>query len=162
MEYVKLFEDEGGYWYKGSGIVTGGLGGTLNARPNLGYTIYFNKKTKDKIAVCDYDIQLAKSSNDMKKIYKDDIHLIKKGYAPIRPPKKGNLLGCWTWSLEKFNNEKHCINISKTKSGYSIFQKKYVSKEDLIIKENKLFYKKIKKLPGKSVIKYSTSQGTRK
>ncbi len=38
--------DKFGYYYRGSGLTTGGEGGVLNARPNLGYTIYYNPTLK--------------------------------------------------------------------------------------------------------------------
>ncbi|MDR1691343.1 MAG: site-specific DNA-methyltransferase, partial [Rickettsiales bacterium] len=97
--------ENGEYWYKGSGITTGGAGGTLNKRVNLGYTVYFNPKTGDKVAVDDYDHKLALISNDESKVYKDDEDLIKKGYCPVRPPKKGAGLGSWTWEMGKFNKQ---------------------------------------------------------
>ena len=39
------------YYYIGDAITTRGEGGTLNARPNLGYTIYYNPDTDNKIAI---------------------------------------------------------------------------------------------------------------
>ena len=57
--YTACHDDFGAY-YIGSGITTGGEGGTLNRRPNLGYTIYYNSESKDIIALQDYDVELAK------------------------------------------------------------------------------------------------------
>ena len=153
-----LIDENKKYFCKGSGLVTGGAGGTLNKRKNLGYTIYYNRKTNDKIAVCDYDIELASKSNKEKDIYKDDGELIKKGYEIIRPPKKGNMLGCWTWSLDKFNNNKDDIYISDNKS---IYQKIFVDEKDIYYADNKKYVdieRNTKNI--NSVIDYSTSQGT--
>lgn len=60
----EIFEEDGRFYYINDAITTRGEGGTLNARPNLGYTVYFNPTNLHKIAVCDYEIELAKVSND--------------------------------------------------------------------------------------------------
>lgn len=159
-ESVKeVFIDENGkYYYKGSGIVTGGEGGTLNHRKNLGYTIYYNPKTFDKMAVMDYDIELAQTSNDEAKIYKNRKDLTDKGYIIIRAPKKGNRLGCWTWSCDKFNSEKDKILI--TENG-AVVQKVFVDKKDIEESGNKLqFIKKGRGKNTKSIIDFSTAAGT--
>ena len=158
-EEKEVFEDVNGYFYKGSGIVTGGEGGTLNKRPNLGHTIYFNEKTLDIIAYQDYDVEKAKTSNVEEEIYKTNIDLINKGYIPIRPPKKLNKLGVWTWSLEKINSEKQFLHISKSKDGYSICKKEYIT-QDPYIKNNKMYVTISKKSPSRSILEYSTAQGS--
>ena len=123
---VELLEENGKYFYLGAQIVTGGAGGTLNNRNKLGYTIYYNPITKDKKTIIDYDLERAKTSNDENCIYKDNTELLEKGYIKIRPPKKGNKLGRWTWSAEKFNNEKEVTtaNVENIKEeNKTIFQK---------------------------------------
>lgn len=64
ITYRNAYEDDGRFYYLNDPITTRGEGGTLNARPNLGYTVYYNPETKDKIAVADYNVTLAKTSND--------------------------------------------------------------------------------------------------
>lgn len=123
---VELLEENGKYFYLGAQIVTGGAGGRLNDRNKLGYTIYYNPITKDKKAIIDYDLERAKTSNDENYIYKDNTELLEKGYIKIRPPKKGNKLGRWTWSAEKFNNEKESIYIKETGNGYIPVKKEYI------------------------------------
>lgn len=154
-----VFVDENGkYYYKGSGIVTGGEGGTLNRRKNLGYTIYYNPMTYDKIAVMDYDIDLAQTSNDETKVYTNREDLLDKGYCIIRAPKKGNRLGCWTWSCDKFNSEKDRILI--TDNG-AVVQKVFVEESEVIKCGKKLQYcKKGRGKNTRSIIDYSTSAGT--
>jgi adenine-specific DNA-methyltransferase len=154
-----IIKENDKYWYKGAGITTGGAGGTLNKRPNLGYTIYFNSKTGEKIAVDDYDHELAKTSNDEKIIYKNDEKLIKQGYIAIRPPKKGAGLGRWTWALDKFNKQKNEIFID-TKS-FSVSKKMFVDKSK-VYEEGGLLYCDILQdnLPLKSFLDFSSSTGT--
>lgn len=153
-----FIDEKGRYFYKGSGIVTGGDGGTLNKRKKLGYTIYYNPKTFDKIGVIDYDISLAEISNDENEVYKDRQDLISKGYIKIRPPKKNTLLGCWTWSIDKFNKEKD--NILITQSG-SVYQKIFVEKECVKKKNNKLYIELVGRTKNtRSILEFSTSVGT--
>ncbi len=150
----KLLKDENGWFYTGSGLLTGGAGGTLANRLNLGYSIYLNEKTRDFIAIDDYDKELAKTSNDENLVYKDNQDLIAKGYTKIiRPPKKHKTLGRWTWNMEKFNNSKNLIHITKN---YSIVQKIYVENplnKDIIEIESEL--------PPKSIIEESSGSGTK-
>jgi adenine-specific DNA-methyltransferase len=150
----KLLQDENGWFYLGSGLVTGGAGGTLVNRLNLGYSIYFNKKTKDFIAIDDYDKELAKTSNDEKVVYQDNQDLIKKGYTKIiRPPKKNKILGRWTWSMEKINNSKKFIHITEN---YSVVQKIYIDNPS-----NKGIIEIESELPPKSIIEESSGSGTK-
>ena len=80
-------DDNGKYYYKGSGLITGSSP-TLKDRPNLGWTCYYNPITKDKIAIQDYDLELAKISNVEEEVYTTDESYIEKGYITIRPPRK--------------------------------------------------------------------------
>ena len=153
----KVFFDEKSkrFYYEGSGITTGGEGGTLNARTNLGFTIYYNKENGDFIGIEDYDKVLAKTCNDEKIVYKDDEELLGKGYIIIRPPKKGNKLGCWTWEVKKFNNEKDKIIIRSNKTGYTVLKKEWIDSK-LVKKDEKggLFANLEKALPPKSFIDF--------
>ncbi|MBS8121992.1 DNA methyltransferase [Candidatus Vampirococcus lugosii] len=87
-EKILVFKDQKGYYYKGSGITTGGEGGTLKSRPNLGWTLYYNPTTGDKIIKNDYNKELINTSNDEEIIYENDNILLQKGYRIIRAPKK--------------------------------------------------------------------------
>ncbi|GAA7687035.1 hypothetical protein BON254_14650 [Helicobacter pylori] len=90
---VKVFCENDKYYYEGAGLsMGGGDGGSLENRPNLGYTFYYNPLTKNIKPIMDYDREDAKKHTD---IYKDNIDLIEKGYIPIRPPKMGVGNGCW-------------------------------------------------------------------
>lgn len=132
----------------------------MNARPNLGYTVYFHPEKNEKVAICDYDIELAKTSNDFKKVYTDNQELLKKGYLPIRPPKVRGKLGCWTWSLEKFNTESELILITGKKGSYAVKKRTFVDSSKVEIQNDKAVYKSIKKGNSRSILDFSTNEGT--
>lgn len=163
--YIKEFEkqevikENDKYYYLGSNITTGGHGGVLNARQNLGWSIYYNPKTKDKIGLQDYDLEKAKTSNIESEVYTDNQELLKKGYVIIRPPKKHNLLGAWTWSLEKFNKEKDNIYVNET--SLTTRKKIYVKNEDVFCENDKYYINKEIKKASKSIIEFPTAQGTK-
>ncbi|KAA6233749.1 hypothetical protein FMM56_02245 [Campylobacter sp. LR264d] len=102
---VKIFKENDKFYYEGAGLsMGGGDGGSLENRPNLGYTFYYNPNTKDIKPIIDYDKNEVKNilGNE---IYKDDKNLIKQGYIPIRPPKMGVGNGRWKkrfWKLIEF------------------------------------------------------------
>ena len=100
---VKAFKDEktGRFYYEGAGLTMGGGdGGSLENRPNLGYTFYYNPQTKDIKPLLDYDKDSVKTITNHDELYNDNEELIKQGYVPIRPPKMGVGNGCWKWVLE--------------------------------------------------------------
>ena len=148
------------YYYVGDAITTRGEGGTLNARPNLGYTIYYNPNTDDKIAIADYDVELARTSNSIEEIYSHDESLIEKGYIPILPPKVRGKLGCWTWALEKFNSETDNIIITGKRSNLSVKKRTFVPAESIIEQNGQLFYISIEQSNSRSIVDYSTNDGT--
>nr|WP_270981234.1 hypothetical protein [Campylobacter helveticus] len=73
----------------------GGDGGSLENRPNLGYTFYYNPQTKDIKPLLDYDKDSVKTITNHDELYNDNEELIKQGYVPIRPPKMGAGNGRW-------------------------------------------------------------------
>ncbi len=151
---VKVFCENDKYYYEGAGLTTGGAGGTLNARANLGYSIYYNPKTLDFLGVDDYDKELAKSSNDKNLVYSDRQDLLKQGYEIIRPPKKGVGLGRWTWALDTFNSNKNIISIKKnSRNEYVICKKEFLDKNQVKQNENGEFYAILdKSSPARNVI----------
>ena len=66
--YRDVFKENGRYYYINDSITTRGNGGTLNARPNLGYTVYYNPKDVDIV----YELMLRQNdvplSSKMEKI----------------------------------------------------------------------------------------------
>ncbi|WRG58366.1 site-specific DNA-methyltransferase [Helicobacter pylori] len=151
---VKVFCENNKYYYEGAGLTTGGAGGTLNARANLGYSIYYNPKTLDFLGVDDYDKELAKSSNNENLVYSDRQDLLKQGYKIIRPPKKGVGLGRWTWALDTFNSNKNIISIKKnSRNEYVICKKEFLDKNQVKQNENGEFYAILdKSSPARNVI----------
>ncbi|WQZ29862.1 site-specific DNA-methyltransferase [Helicobacter pylori] len=151
---VKVFCENDKYYYEGAGLTTGGAGGTLNARANLGYSIYYNPKTLDFLGVDDYDKELAKSSNDENLVYNDRQDLLKQGYKIIRSPKKGVGLGRWTWALDTFNSNKNIISIKKnSRNEYVICKKEFLDKNQVKQNENGEFYAILdKSSPARNVI----------
>lgn len=154
------FQENGRFYYISDAITTRGEGGTLNARPNLGYTVYYNPETKDKIAISDYDVELAKTCNDAKKIYKHNSELLDKGYVAIMPPKVRGQLGCWTWSLEKFNEQNDEIVITGKPGKYAVKKRVFVPAEKIENIEGKLFFVSIVETNSRSIIDFSTNDGT--
>ena len=59
----EVLKDNKGYYYI-TGSFTTGSAPTLNERPYMGWTIYYNPETDDKIGKADYNVELAKKSND--------------------------------------------------------------------------------------------------
>lgn len=148
------------YYYIGDAITTRGEGGILNARPNLGYTVYYNPNTTEKIAIADYDIELAKTSNNKDIVYKHNEDMIKQGYVAIIPPSVRGKLGCWTWSLEKFNQEKENIIITGKLGNYAVKKRTFVDVKDIEIVDEKLYYSSISNANSRSIIEFSTNDGT--
>lgn len=160
ITYRDAFEENGRFYYLNDPITTRGEGGTLNARPNLGYTVYFNPVTRDKIAVADYDIALAKTSNDEDKIYSTDKELLSKGYVAIRPPRVRGKLGCWTWALEKFNKQKEEIIITGKSGAYAVRKRTFVNKDDVLMIDGKMRYAASSMVNSRSILDFSTNDGT--
>lgn len=155
----EVFADGDRFYVIKDPITTRGDGGTLNQRKNLGYSVYYNPKSRDFIAVQDYDIELAETSNVESDVYSSDIALLQAGYTPIRPPKVRGRLGAWTWELSKFNRDIDQIVIQETRNGYSVRKRVFVN-PDLVISENKKYFVKHEKIGNsRSIIEYSTNEG---
>lgn len=155
----EVFADGDRFYVIKDPITTRGDGGTLNQRKNLGYSVYYNPKSRDFIAVQDYDIELAETSNIESDVYSSDIALLQAGYTPIRPPKVRGRLGAWTWELSKFNRDIDQIVIQETRNGYSVRKRVFVN-PDLVISENKKYFVKHEKIGNsRSIIEYSTNEG---
>lgn len=124
-EERKVVFDGVGYYIREGLTMGGGYGGTLNGRPNLGYTLYYNPVTGDIKPVQDQDIAVARVSNNEDEVYSNRVDLISQGYISIRPRKNGTKLGCWKWGFEKMNNDLHRVFFTKSGTGYTAAYKRY-------------------------------------
>lgn len=66
----------------------------------------------------------------------------------------------WTWGIDKFNNEKYKIIISKYRGNYSVAKKEYIDDQNVIEEDGKLKYYEYVYSNTKSIIEYSTSYGS--
>ena len=158
--YKEVIEENSRFYYLNDAITTRGEGGTLNTRPNLGYTIYYNPETGDFFAKQDYDIQLARNENIEDKVYHTDTELIRKGYVAVRPPRVRGRLGCWTWSLDKFNAEKDSIVISGKPGAYTVRKRTFVDSSNVKCEGGKLVYASVVGANSRSILDFSTNEGT--
>ncbi len=157
----QVIEENGRYYYLGDAITTRGEGGELSHRLNLGYTIYYNPKTGEKKGIHDYDQDVALVSDDEDKVYSTRTDLVDKGFVVIRPPRVREHLGCWTWELDKFESDIDNIIIKKTSKGtYLVKKRTFVSKEEVYEVDGKLFYDVPVANNVRSMLKFSTNDGT--
>jgi adenine-specific DNA-methyltransferase len=156
-----VFKEGDKFYFLNDYITTRGDGGILNARSNLGHTVYYNPKTKDKIAVCDYDIEIAKTSNVLEEIYTTDSELISKGYEIIRPPKVRGKLGCWTWSLDKINTQKEDLIVTGKKGSYGLKKRSFVEASEVVEENGKYSIQIFEEGNSRSIIDFSTTEGTK-
>ncbi|MGL4617427.1 MAG: DNA methyltransferase [Mycoplasmoidaceae bacterium] len=91
-------------------------GGLLVDRKNLGWTLYYNESTKEKIPKMDYNPNDVASDSDHS-LYINDSDLLNKGFIPIRPPFKNGVWQRWTWNFDKAKEEISKIIPKKTKDG---------------------------------------------
>lgn len=160
MQEKTVFKEGDEFYYINDAITTRGDGGILNARPNLGYTVYFNPITKDKVAFQDYDVDIAKTSNSFDEVYTLNKELSEKGYLPIRPPRVRGKLGCWTWAMDKFNEQKNHIVITGSKDSFSVKKRTFINSDEVINDNGKLTYNALSRSNSKSIIEYSTNEGS--
>ena len=157
----KVFEENGEYFYLNDPITTRGDGGTLASRENLGYTFYYNPNSRDLQVHLDYNKELAKSSDDEHVVYTDKKDLIEKGYITIRPPRVRGHLGAWTWEYEKAKASKELMVKQNSRNGsYSIVKRTFIDKKDICEEDNKLTYSHLDRKNSRSILKYSTNEGT--
>ncbi|MFD1406415.1 site-specific DNA-methyltransferase [Robinsoniella peoriensis] len=158
----KIFVENDEYYYLNDAITTRGEGGTLAKRKNLGYTVYFNPQTNEKLGVRDYDIEKALISDDEDDVYTTRQDLVDKGFIPVRPPRVRGHLGCWTWDMNKFNSEEHSIVVLKSSRGnnYIVKKRTFVNKNDVYEEDGKLFFDSYSDANTRSMIDFSTNDGT--
>lgn len=126
----------------------------------MGYVVYYHEDSKEKIAQMDYDLDLAKESNQEEEVYSFDSSLIEKGYIPILPPKVRGNLGCWTWSIDKFNANKDELIITKGRDRLNVKKLKFVDSNQVSQVGDKFVYFEIVETNSRSIIEFSTNDGT--
>ncbi|MDE2675847.1 MAG: DNA methyltransferase, partial [Paracoccaceae bacterium] len=92
---------------------------SLDTRPDMGYTIYYNPLTKGIIPKHDYNkanIHL----NDENLVYVNDQELIRAGYIPVRPGTRNGKLHRWRWGINTFLKRIEEIEFEEIKDGYSV------------------------------------------
>ena len=157
----EVYKERDKYYYINDSITTRGEGGTLRKRPNLGYSFYVNPETLAFKAIRDYDPSNILSYYDESKVYQDNQNLILEGFSVIvRPPRVRNELGVWTWDIDKANSEKENLLVVKSRNGYIIKKRTFVSEKDVIKKNNKYWYNKSIISNSRSIIEYSTNEGS--
>lgn len=156
----EVFKEGDRYYIINDAITTRADGGTLNRRKNLGYTIYYNPVTQDFLGVQDYDLELAKTSNDEAEVYTDDEDLIKGGYVKIRPPRVRGQLGAWTWDLTSLKDRKDEIIIHRTKNRYSVKKRTFIPSDNVVTEGERYYltYEEEKNI--RSIVEFSTNEGS--
>ena len=95
---------------------------SLETRPDMGYTIYYNENTNDIIPVKDYDKEKI-HLNVEEHVYTTDKFLILRGYIPLRPGMRNKKLHRWRWGFETFLERKDEITVLKKNGNYGVYFK---------------------------------------
>ena len=120
----KIYQDERGKYVVTSALVASPA--VLNDGPTMGTTIYWRESDNSFIFKDDYDKNKARTSNKYKEIYNEpDPQLLKKGYKPIRPPKKGGKIRRWSRTRKTLETGDGII-IKKYKGKLTPYRKKYI------------------------------------
>lgn len=161
IKKIKVELDDKLFYKRLDPITTRALGGTLNRRPNLGHTIYYNPESKEIKAICDYNIEMARVSNDINVVYnnKND-ELIKKNFELIRPPKVRGKLGAWTWSLKKINDESDSLRVIGEKGNRRVIKIQKIDSSKVYEESGTFYIDEIRIVNSRSIIEYSTNLGT--
>ena len=160
-KYKSVIKEDNRYFYLNDCITTRGEGGTLNARPNLGYSFYYNPETRDLIPIADYDVELAKTCNDENLVYSSSKELLSQGFIVIRPPKVRGKLGCWTWNINKARKDGHLLYVKETKNRFNVHKRTFVSADQVEELSNGTYaYEEDVYSNSKSILEYSTNEGT--
>lgn len=87
----------------------------LSTRKQMGYTIYYNDKTKEFVPRIDYDVN--NDFTNLENIYVDDVELINKGYIPIRPSPRNGVAWRWRWGIDTLLERREELNFRQIKNG---------------------------------------------
>ena len=160
-KYKSVIKEDERYFYLNDSITTRGEGGTLNARPNLGYSFYYNPETKDLVPVADYDVELARTCNDAEMVYSSNEELLSQGFVVIRPPKVRGKLGCWTWDINKAKKDIDLLYVKETKNRFNVHKRTFVPADQVKeVSRGTYAYEVDVYSNSKSILEYSTNDGT--
>jgi len=99
-------------------------------------------------------------SNNEQDIYTNVNELLLKGYVIIRPPKVRAKLGCWTWKIQKAENQKKYLYVEKTRNRYNIKSRTFVPSDKVYESEGKYYYDEDMGSNSRSILPFSTNDGT--
>lgn len=94
----------------------------LETRPDMGYTIYYNKETGDLVPLKDYSKEKI-YLNEESKVYVDNKQLLSKGYVPIRPRMRNKKLHRWRWGIETFIERRNEVVVQEKGGEYYVYFK---------------------------------------
>jgi adenine-specific DNA-methyltransferase len=94
-------KDEFSYYKRGDNLFNNNSQFNIETRPNLVYSIYVNKNTNNWICVDE------KYKNEQNQLVLPVENKMGDEYIKVVPPLRhtNNKMGCWRWSIEKFNAE---------------------------------------------------------
>ena len=103
---------------------------------------------------------MAKTSNNESEVYSTRQDLIDSGFVAVRPPRVRGKLGCWTWAINKFNYEKDNIVITGKNGIFTAKKRTFVDSKFVQKKDGKLVYAAITDANSRSILDFSTNEGT--
>ena len=156
----EVFKEGSEFYYLNDTITTRGEGGTLNARPNLGYSFYYNPETKELVPLADYDVDIARTSNTIEEVYADNKEMIHSGFIVIRPPLVRGKLGCWTWDINKAQRDIKDLYVKETRSRFNVHKRTFVPTECVKEENGRYYYSESVSSNSRSILDYSTNEGT--
>lgn len=160
-EKRKVVKDDRGFYIREGLTMGGGRGGTLNGRPNLGYTLYYNPDTGDIKPVKDQDLELARTSNDPSVVYTDREDLKAMGYVPVRPRPNGVKLGCWKWGFEKMEAELFRVFFTPAAHGFTAAYKRYQDSTKVVKSGDTYWLSHVVERNVRSTMDFSNGEGAR-
>ena len=156
----EVFKEGNEYYYLNDSITTRGEGGTLNARPNLGYSFYYNPETKELVPLADYDVEIARTSNIIEEVYTDNEEMINSGFIVIRPPLVRGKLGCWTWDINKAKRDIKDLYVKETRNRFNVHKRTFVLSKSVKEENGRYYYSERVSSNSRSILDYSTNEGT--
>ena len=161
VERRKVIPDSKGFYIREGLTMGGGRGGTLNGRPNLGYTLYYHPLSGDIKPIRDQDIEAARVSNDPNVVYRTRTDLVDQGYVPVRPRPNGDKLGCWKWGFEKMEADLFKVFFTPAAHGFTAAYKRYQDSEKVIEQNGAYWLTHTVHRNVRSVVDFANGEGAR-